>query len=196
MTTRIEWRAWWWPVFMLCTFVGAGCDQKGAAVASAAASRELTQAADTGVAVHDLTLYGYNYTDTEIGSFEVNGHGGGNVQISDPDNGGGSAVCCIAVLTPMTEPKLLRIKWTRDSEMWCEQEVALKPPIPEDAKRLEVHFYRDGHIEVAVTGELQTRMSSPPRLRLEAPSRAGRNTDTALNVNNDSKFARCKLGYN
>jgi hypothetical protein len=144
---------------------------------------------------HNLTIYGYNYTNTEIGSFEVNGQGGGNVMISDPENGGGSGVCCVTAYSPLRQPKMVKIKWTRDLDTWCEQEVELKPPIPADAKNLEVHFYRDGHIELAVTGNWVTRMSSPPRVRLDAPSRAGRHQDQNQNVNNDAKFARCKLGY-
>jgi Protein of unknown function (DUF3304) len=191
MTTRIERRAWLWPVFLLVAFAGAGCDQKGAAVASAAAPRELTQAADTGVEVHDLTLYGYNYTDTGIGSFEVNGHGGGNVEVSIPDAGGGKSACCVAVSSPLQQAIPIKIKWTRDSESWCELVVSLNPPLPPKPRFFEVHFYLDGHVEVAVTEE-----SSPPRVVLKRAGRGGRHADEKRNVNNDGKFARCKVGYN
>ena len=125
----------------------------------------------------------------------MNGQGGGNVMVSEMDSGGGSGVCCISLSTPMTKARPIKIKWTRDLDTWCEQEVLLQPPVPIDPKRLEVHFYQDGKIELAVTGSLFGRMSSPPRLQLPAASRGGRHEDEKLNVNNDSKFARCKLGY-
>ena len=95
----------------------------------------------------------------------------------------------------MTKARPIKIKWTRDLSTWCEQEVLLQQPVPIDPKRLEVHFYQDGKIELAVTGPLFGRMSSPPRLQLPAASRGGRHEDEKLNVNNDTKFARCKLGY-
>ena len=95
----------------------------------------------------------------------------------------------------MTKPQTIKIKWTRDLETWCEQEVQLQPPIPNDAKTFEVHFYPDGRIELTVTGSLFGRMYSPPRLVLPRDSRAGRFEDEKLNINNDTKFSRCKLGY-
>jgi Protein of unknown function (DUF3304) len=152
-------------------------------------------AANTTPKAHNLTIYGYNYTDTGIGSFEVDGQGGGNVMVSEMDSGGGSGVCCISIITPMVKARIINIKWTRDLDTWCQQEVVLEPPIPSDAKRLEVHFYREGRIEIAVTGSLSGRMSSPPRVQLAAASEGSRHQDKKLNINNDSKFARCKLGY-
>jgi hypothetical protein len=147
-------------------------------------------AVDTTPKAHNLTIYGYNYTNTEIGSFEVNGQGGGNVQISTPSAGGGSSVCCVTVFTPVMRPKTVTIKWTRDLDTWCEQEVVLAPFAISTPKYFEVHFYPEGRIELAVTEE-----SSDSRLKLDRASRAGRYEDEKLNVNNDSKFARCKLGY-
>jgi hypothetical protein len=175
----------------MCALASAGCDLKGAAIASVVAPRKAAEASDGGVTVHDLTLYGYNYTDSEIGSFEVNGHGGGNVEVSIPDAGGGKSACCIAVLSPLQQAMPIKIKWTRDSETWCEQEVSLKLTLPAKPRFFEVHFYLDGHIEVAVTEE-----SSPPRLVLQRAGRGGRYADEKKNVNNDDKFARCKVGYN
>jgi hypothetical protein len=139
---------------------------------------------------HNLTIYGYNYTDTEIGSFEVNGQGGGNLPTSSPTAGGGSSVCCLTVFTPTVKPKTVKIKWTRDLDTWCEQEVVLAPFAEPNPKYFEVHFYPDGHIELAITED-----SSDPRLKLEAASEGSRHKDKKLNINNDSKFARCKRGY-
>lgn len=137
-----------------------------------------------------LTIYGYNYTDTEIGSFEVNGRGGGNLAVSSPTSAGGSGVCCAALYTPLPQSKAIRIKWTRDGDRWCEQDVPFGGPVPANARYLEVHFYRDGHIEIAVTHE-----NSPPRFSLERLHGNSRHRDPALNVNNDEKYSRCKDGY-
>jgi hypothetical protein len=177
---------------LVCIMAAGGCNsqsQSPSAVEPAIAGAT-APAADTKVQAHNLTIYGYNYTDTEIGSFEVNGQGGGNLQTSIPTAGGGSNVCCITVHAPMLQPRVVKIKWTRDSETWCEQEVTFKPPLPAKPKYFEVHFYRDGHIEVAAT-----EIDSPPRLKLEAASRGSRYEDEKQNVNNDAKFARCKRGY-
>ena len=179
----------------LLVATSSGCNSQspseirtGPAAASASVSDQTPKA-------HNLTLYGYNYTNTGIGSFEVNGQGGGNLEVSVPDAGGGKSACCITLYSPMTTPRTVKIKWTRDLETWCEQEVQLHPPIPNDARTFEVHFYQDGRIEVAVTGRLFGRMYSPPRLELARASRAGRHENEKLNINNDNQFARCKLGY-
>lgn len=171
-----------------------GCDVQSPArtahtVPSAASASPAAEASTT-VKAHNLTIYGYNYTDTGIGSFEVNGQGGGNLQVSEPTAGGGKSTCCATVFSPYQQPKKVKIKWTRDLETWCEQEVVLYPPLPAKPEYFEVHFYRDGHIELAVT-----EVDSPPRLRLQASARGSRHEDEKLNVNNDSKFARCTLGY-
>ena len=137
-----------------------------------------------------MTIYGYNYTDTEIGSFEVNGHGGGNLLVSSPTAGGGSSVCCATVFAPFSIPQPFTIKWSRDGDTWCVQEVVLQPPVSVTAKYLEVHFYRDGHIEVAATD-----IDSPPRLQLDRKHANSRHQNEKHNVNNDGKFGSCKLGY-
>lgn len=158
-----------------------------------------TSAQATGAVVDDvkefrsfsLTIYGYNYTDTEIGSFEVNGRGGGNVAVSTPTSAGGSSVCCAAIFTPIPRDRPIVIKWTRDGDTWCEQDVHFTGPVPSNAEILEVHFYQDGHIELAATAR-----PSKPRLNLERLHGNSRHADPKKNVINDSKLARCRLGYN
>ncbi|WP_140631236.1 DUF3304 domain-containing protein [Methylibium rhizosphaerae] len=137
-----------------------------------------------------LTLHGYNYTDTEIGSFEVDGQGGGNVAVSTPTGGGGKSTCCITLHTPLVHPRPVTIKWSRDSDTWCEQEVLIRPPVPARPEYFEVHFYRDGHVEVAITED-----GSPPRLKLDRVHGNSRHPDPATNVNNDNALSRCRLGY-
>ena len=139
---------------------------------------------------YSLTIAGYNYTDTGISSFEVNGQGGGNVNVSSPTSGGGGGVCCIAVHGPLGAPQPVTIKWSRDVETWCEQTVLLQPPLPAKPEYFEVHFYEDGHLEVAVTENV-----SSPRLSLERHGPGRRHPNMNMNVNNDSKFSRCRVGY-
>lgn len=137
-----------------------------------------------------LTVYGYNYTDTYIDSFEVNGQGGGNLEVSIPTAGGGGSVCCVSVTSDMPLPWPYTIKWSRNiyKKIWCEQTVLLHGPIPREPRYFEVHFYPDGHIELAVTEE-----ASEPRLKLERFSRGKRHESG--NSNNDTKFSKCKHGY-
>jgi Protein of unknown function (DUF3304) len=137
-----------------------------------------------------LTIYGYNYTDTEIGSFEVNSKGGGNLAVSTPTSAGGSSVCCAAVFTPIPKDRPFTIKWTRDGDTWCEQDVQFTGPVPSNADILEVHFYQDGHIELAATAK-----PSKPRLKMDRLHGNSRHADPSKNVINDTKHSRCKLGY-
>jgi hypothetical protein len=182
---------WVRRVLAFATFLCVvGCGPQHAASAAPASQSATTLPEQVSVQAHSLTIYGYNYTDTEIGSFEVNGQGGGNVEVSIPTAGGGKSVCCITLFTPMRDPRPIKIKWSRDGDTWCEQDVVLRPPVPAKPEYFEVHFYRDGHIEVAAT-----EVDSPPRLTLKRQGRGGRNKDAAKNINNDAKFARCKLGY-
>jgi hypothetical protein len=177
-------------VCLVAITMAGGCNSQTSPSAKSATANASAPAADTTPKAYNLTIYGYNYTNTGIGSFEVNGQGGGNLQPSTQTAGGGSSVCCVTVFIPLSKPKTVKIKWTRDLETWCEQEVLLSPTSIARPKYFEVHFYPDGHIELAVT-----EGSSDPRLQLSAASRGGRHEDEKLNVNNDTKFARCKLGY-
>ncbi|WP_395702193.1 hypothetical protein [Aquabacterium sp.] len=138
---------------------------------------------------YSLTVTGYNYTDTEIGYFGAAFGPGSNLEVSTPTSGGGGSSCCGTVSTPLSDSSTVPVRWTRDGDTWCRQEVPLKGPIPADAAYLEVHFYRDGHIEVAVTAH-----ASPPRLRLERAHANSRHADERQNVINDAVFSRCKLG--
>ena len=141
---------------------------------------------------YSLTLYAYNYTDTSLGSYEADGRGGGNVFLSDGTNGGGSSACCYSLTTPLSDKKTVKIRWLRfrgRTGYWCEKDVPLKGPIPIDAEYLEVHFYLDGHIELAVTAD-----NSPARIILgsENDSPSLRHADPKLNVINDDKFSKCE----
>jgi hypothetical protein len=157
------------------------------AAAAAFAKAPIELEADGSRKRYSVVAYGYNYTDTYIDSFEVDGAGGGNLEVSIPTAGGGGHTCCARVSsgTPPTSPFV--ILWTRDRKRWCELTAYLTQPVPIEPRYLEVHFYPDGHVELAATQE-----ASPPRLQLERASYARRH-ETG-NVDNDAKFARCRNG--
>jgi predicted small lipoprotein YifL len=136
-----------------------------------------------------LTITGYNYTDTYIDSFRVNGAGGGNVEVSTPTAGGGKGTCCAPVRADMPLPAPVEITWSRDTEptVWCRQTVLLEGPIQEPANYFEVHFYQDGHIEVAISD-----FPGAPRVSLSRHNPAFRHAEG--NVNNDKKLSECGYG--
>lgn len=140
-------------------------------------------------ASHGLTIYGYNYTDLYIDSFEVGGNGGGNLSVSTMTTGGSKSACCASVY-PALVPYEVKIKWKgrEGKNRWCEKKVTLHGPIPAKPGYFEVHFYPDGHIEVAVTED-----ASKPRLTLERFS-YGRRKETGNKVY-DEMVGECKDGY-
>lgn len=130
---------------------------------------------------HSLAIIAYNYTDRYMDSFEVNGQGGGNVRISNEGAGGGSQVCCVRWTDGSTLPKKVTVKWvggycirhdkTSDGEefrrresLWKIADLQFNGPVPANPRNFEVHFYRDGHIELAMSEDY-----SPPRLMLPSP---------------------------
>ncbi|WP_019562332.1 DUF3304 domain-containing protein [Caldimonas manganoxidans] len=136
-----------------------------------------------------LTIVGYNYTDTYIDSFRVNGAGGGNLEVSTPTAGGGKGTCCAPVRADMPLPAPVEITWTRDIRRgpWCKQTVLLEGPVREPANYFEVHFYQDGRIEVSISD-----FPSPPRVRVPRHNPDMRYAEG--NVNNDEKLSECTHG--
>jgi len=132
-----------------------------------------------------LALFAYNYTDTYIDSFTVNGAGGGNVEVSEGPEGGGKRACCAPISADTPLPIPVEITWKRDGEVpYCRQTVLLNGPIPPNSNTFEVHFYPDGSIQVAITDD-----SSPSRMKLDRFNRIQRKASG--NINNDSKFSEC-----
>jgi len=100
-----------------------------------------------------VTLVGYNYTERPIFTFSVNGAGGGNIFV----NGGGASFSCCGEITV---GKPTEIKWTYSStakqyeaglrkESHVTTVTVPEPSVPE-AEYLEVHFYPDHHVELAL----------------------------------------------
>lgn len=126
-----------------------------------------------------LGIVGYNYTDRYIDEFYVDGQGGGNLDLSTPTAGGGKLTCCIGWRDGRRLPQKVRVKWVAGGCMktvtssegyvhqvpvhaFKEQDVELTGPVPQKPGYFEVHFYPDGHIEVAIT-----ETWSEPRLKLD-----------------------------
>ncbi|MFC3551860.1 DUF3304 domain-containing protein [Lysobacter cavernae] len=133
----------------------------------------------------DLAIHSYNYTDHYIDSFYVNGVWGGNVRVSKATSGGGGGACCVRWYPLLPPPKKYTVRWVADAckhqvevgggvfdnykQHWKEQEVTLTTPVPARPEYFEVHFYKDGHVEVAITD-----VYSPPRLKLPVDERGRR----------------------
>jgi hypothetical protein len=116
-----------------------------------AAERErLILAGEQGEPV-DLTIYGLNYTDTEILSFVVGASGGGDVAVSRGEFGGGGYVCCIEWRPGWPLPITYDLLWTRDGKRYCKREAQLLGPVPANPNYFAVHFFPDGHIELEIT---------------------------------------------
>lgn len=126
-----------------------------------------------------LAITGYNYTNRHIGSFSVNGAGGGNIFVSTPTSGGGGSTCCV-LYRPGTRVRKVMVEWQTGGCYFHEKsevsgdvfdtlhsfsfrrEVEVEPVVTTDPKVMEIHFYPDGSIKAAVTGGSQL-----PRLRLD-----------------------------
>jgi hypothetical protein len=126
-----------------------------------------------------LAITGYNYTNRHIGSFSVNGAGGGNIFVSTPASGGGGTTCCVRY-RPGSKVRKVVVEWQTGGCYFHEKsevsgdvfdtlhsfshrrEVDVDPAIPADPQVLEVHFYPDGGIKASITAN-----ESPPRLRLD-----------------------------
>jgi len=154
-------------ILLLCA-----CSPSGSSAGSSSSS-ETTQ---------PLTIIGFNYTDRYIDSFEVDGQGGGNLDVSTPSAGGGKGTCCIGWRPGTPLPQKVHVKWAVGGcvqtltsstgyvhrairHRFKEVEAELLGPIPPNPGYFETHFYPAGHVEVAVTAAV-----SSPRLSL-SPSR-------------------------
>lgn len=133
--------------------------------------------------VVSLTIVGYNYTDHDIDSFSVNDNGGGNVMASTPTSGGGGSVCC-APYARGSKSNTVRVRWHTDGctyhvrsatsnrlydqvhMFFKERDVQVVNDSKQPPTTMEVHFYPDGSVQVALT-----ESPSLPRLSLPAERR-------------------------
>jgi hypothetical protein len=184
MTSRMMWR-----LLLFGLFLGPGaCTCKKSDEEILREYERMEQATPEALKPIDLTVYGLNYTDLYIDSFSVGGVGGANVAVSSPTTGGGGGVCCLRWYPGAQLPIPVKVTWTRDNKRWCEQEALITGPEPLNPENIEVHFYPDGHIEIALTEGFPT-----PRLRLERFSNIQRKPSG--NIVLDDQVARCKDGY-
>ena len=143
---------------------------------------------------YSLGIVGYNYTETGIIDYSVNGTGAFNLGVSNEHSGGGSTICCFGWAPGMKLPMPIRIEWTRDEATWCRKTVMLTDPGPLEPTTFEVHFYPDRHIEVAITDDY-----SPPRLKLASGGgdfRLGKDVrqEKAAAMRIDKALAECREG--
>ena len=102
-----------------------------------------------------VTVIGYNYTERPIYTFSVNGVGASNL-FAKQKYGGGKDSCCIDI----TVGQPVEIKWLYDTtekqylaglrEEKRSTTVIVPPPTVPEAEYLEVHFYPDHHVELAL----------------------------------------------
>lgn len=125
----------------------------------------------------NLALEGYNYTNSYIADYSVNGQGGGNLRVSGPSSGGGGTVCCVQYTAGNVST--VKVRWQvggcmfdegRDKKgkmaqqihsFYKEKEVTVDSNVPNDPHYFEVHIYSDDHVEAMITEH-----SSKPRLIL------------------------------
>jgi hypothetical protein len=93
--------------FLLLLLLFLGCNQGGAAVSNGSGATVKTSPVASNLS---LTIKGYNYTDRYINDFSINFHGGGDINVSGPDTGGGGSVCCMPFL--VADPtKNVVVRW-------------------------------------------------------------------------------------
>ena len=160
-----------------------------------ASTKEYATSASTSQS-ESLLLQGYNYTDHYIDSFSVNGQGGGNIFESSPTSGGGGSVCCVAWRPGSKLPMKINVRWVADycmytetnqygrshdwrRSLWKQQDTLITEAVTEKPRALEIHFYKDGRIEAAVT-----QGDSPPRVKLQRDDNRNRSGVKQI-------FARC-----
>ena len=165
----------------LFVFLLVGCQPAAqSATPAASPSAPATQSST----LHTLTIYGYNYTNRYIDQFDVNGQGGGNMDVSSATSSGGGGVCCMGWRDGTKLPLTFNVRWVAGGctflsppnqfgeryratkHFFKEQAVVFSGPVPTEPGYLEVHIYPDARVEIAITA---TR--SEPRLKLD-PARS------------------------
>jgi hypothetical protein len=177
MTTLFSVQRWrGWGLFMAGMLALCACGR-------AATSEDALTGSQASKGVVSLAIVGYNYTDHDIDSFSVNGNGGGNVMASTPTSGGGGSVCC-APYDWGSKLNTVRVRWHTDGctyhvrsatsqrlydqvhMFFKERDIQVKNDSKQTPTTMEVHFYPDGSVQVALT-----ESPSLPRLSLPAERR-------------------------
>jgi hypothetical protein len=178
-----------------------GCQPQSAVATAPAVAAPAAASASAAIApprsskgLYSLGIVGYNYTETGIIDYSVNGTGAFNLTTSGEDSGGGSTVCCFGWAPATKLPMSIRIEWTRDEETWCRKDVLLTDRGALEPTTIEVHFFPDRHIEVAITDKY-----SKPRLKLATSGgdyRIGKDVRQEKKDAQaiDAKYAECRQG--
>ena len=102
-----------------------------------------------------VTVTGYNYTERPIYTFSVNGSGGSNLFAKERGGGGGFSCCTTVTVGQPAEINWIYSATERQYNAGVRKEsrsttvIVPSPQVPE-AKYLEVHFYPDDHVELAL----------------------------------------------
>src|SRR5690606_20834629 len=117
-------------------------------------------------------------TDRYIDQFSVDGSGGGNVNKSHGDSGGGGTYCCIGYNPKYPLPITMKVEWMFGYEVDEHGEISISDeyhettavvggPVPERPRFLETHFMPDGSVRLMITGE-----RSQPLLQIDRSAAA------------------------
>lgn len=112
-----------------------------------------------------LGIVGYNYTDSLIANYTVDGQGGGDIRLSSPTSGGGSTVCCIMLSKKPHWPIYVLVRWqdggcrenTKDHKFvgnhyqYKEATVSVDRGTSSNPSDIAVHFYQDGSVKVRLS---------------------------------------------
>jgi hypothetical protein len=184
------------PALLALMLVMAGCGQRQnpSALEVTAATTHASAPSKSSKLRYSLGIVGYNYTEVGIYDYTINGRSGFNLGGSNERSGGGSTVCCYEWVPPTKLPITLRIEWTRDGETWCSKTVPFNGRAALEPNTLEVHFYPNRQIEVAITDEY-----SPPRLQIPSAGPDYRigidvRAEKANAIRKDREAAECRLG--
>jgi hypothetical protein len=112
-----------------------------------------------------LGIIGYNYTNRTIDGFSIDGHGGGDVQVSSPTSGGGGTFCCVLFSKKPIWPIQVVVRWQsggcrvydknrpagRNYYAYKELKVNVEKGTSDYPSDIGVHFYPDSSVRVRLS---------------------------------------------
>lgn len=131
----------------------------------------------------DLAIVGFSHTNREIGSFSVDGVGGGNLVFSPTGGGGGTITCCVRYRRGESSKYVVRwdthacrydekppSEWGERFSLYdyfSEKQVEAKDKSDTSPGYFEVHFFQDGTVKAQITSEISAPMVTLPNDRKE-----------------------------
>lgn len=126
-----------------------------------------------------LGIIGYNYTDSYIATFSIEGQGGGFVRLSSPTSGGSGVVCCVLFSKKPEWPIQVHIRWQsggcrvyaknrqygHDRFYYKESIVNVEKGSSSHPSHIAVHFYKDDSVRVRLMDDLESPLVLLPKDR-------------------------------